>query len=38
MRYRKIVGDIGENFAAELLTNSGYKVIERNYRDRYHCN
>jgi putative endonuclease len=34
MRYRKNVGDIGENFAADLLTNSGYKVIERNYRTK----
>jgi len=34
MRYRKNVGDIGENFAADLLTNSGYQVIERNYRTK----
>ncbi len=34
MRYRKNVGDIGENFAADLLANSGYKVIERNYRTK----
>ena len=34
MRYRKNVGDIGENFAADLLTNSGFQVIERNYRTK----
>ncbi|MBQ6440877.1 MAG: YraN family protein [Mogibacterium sp.] len=34
MRYRKNVGDIGENFAADLLTNAGYKIIERNYRTK----
>lgn len=34
MRYRKNVGDIGENFAADLLTNSGYQIIERNYRTK----
>lgn len=31
MRYRKNVGDIGEEFASQLLVNSGYKVIARNY-------
>lgn len=31
MRYRKNVGDIGEEFAAQLLENSGFKVIARNY-------
>jgi putative endonuclease len=34
MRYRKNVGDIGEDFAVLLLTNSGYNVIERNYRTK----
>ena len=34
MRYRKNVGDIGENYATDLLTNSGFKVIERNYRTK----
>ena len=34
MRYRKNCGDIGENFAADLLTNAGYKIIERNYRTK----
>ena len=34
MRYRKNVGDIGENFAADLLSNSGYQIIERNYRTK----
>lgn len=31
MRYRKNVGDIGEEFAAQLLENSGYRIIARNY-------
>ncbi len=34
MRYRKNVGDIGEDFAVLLLTNAGYNVIERNYRSK----
>lgn len=31
MRYMKNVGNIGEQFAAEILTNSGYEIIGRNY-------
>ena len=31
MRYKKNVGDYGEEFAAQLLENSGYRIIERNY-------
>lgn len=31
MRYLKNVGDIGEQFAAEILSNSGYEIIGRNY-------
>ena len=31
MRYKKNVGDIGEEFAAQLLENSGYRIIARNY-------
>ena len=34
MRYRKNVGDIGEDYAADMLTNSGYRIIERNYRTK----
>ena len=34
MRYRKNVGDIGENFAADLLANAGFQIIERNYRTK----
>ena len=34
MRYRKNVVDIGENYAADLLTNSGFSIIERNYRTK----
>ncbi len=31
MRYLKNVGNIGEQFAAEMLTNCGYEIIGRNY-------
>lgn len=31
MRYRKNVGDIGEDFAVRLLTNSGFNILQRNY-------
>lgn len=31
MRYRKNVGDIGEDFAAQLLVNSGFTILQRNY-------
>lgn len=31
MRYRKNVGDIGEDFAAKLLENAGFQILERNY-------
>jgi putative endonuclease len=34
MRYRKNVGDIGEDFASQLLTNAGYNILERNYRTK----
>lgn len=34
MRYRKNVGDIGEEFAAKLLENSGFRIIARNYATR----
>ena len=34
MRYKKNVGDIGEEFAAKLLDNSGYRILERNYAAR----
>ena len=32
MKYKKKVGAIGEHFAADMLTNAGYRVIARNYR------
>ena len=35
MRYRKNVGDSGEDFAARILEESGYQIIERNYSTRY---
>ena len=31
MRYRTNVGDIGEDFAVRLLTNSGFNVLQRNF-------
>lgn len=31
MRYRKNVGDLGEEFAANMLENCGHKIIARNY-------
>lgn len=34
MRYKKNVGDFGEDFAALLLTNSGYTILQRNYRTK----
>ena len=34
MRYRKNVGEIGEQLAADMLTNTGYRVIARNYLTR----
>ena len=34
MRYRKNVGDFGEQFATEMLNLSGYRVIGRNYQVR----
>ena len=30
-RYRKNVGDLGEEFAAAMLEYSGYRIIKRNY-------
>lgn len=34
MRYKKNVGELGEDFAAGMLEASGYKIIERNYATR----
>ena len=31
----KILGDWGENLAAEFLQRAGYELIARNYRSRY---
>lgn len=31
MRYLKTIGSTGEQLAAEMLTNSGYEIIGRNY-------
>ena len=32
---KKTIGDLGENFAAELYEKSGYTVVTRNYHSRY---
>lgn len=34
MRYKKNVGEIGENLAADMLVNSGYRIVTRNYMTR----
>ena len=31
MRYKKNVGDLGEDFAASLMENAGYRIIARNF-------
>lgn len=31
MKYNRIVGNIGENMAADILEQQGYEVIARNY-------
>lgn len=31
MRYLKNVGDIGEQLAADMLSNEGYRIVARNY-------
>jgi putative endonuclease len=35
MRYKKNIGDNGEEFAARMLEDSGYRILERNYTTRY---
>ena len=32
---KKAIGDLGENFAAELYEKSGFAVMKRNYHSRY---
>lgn len=34
MRYMKNVGDLGEQLAADMLSNSGYRIIRRNFTTR----
>lgn len=34
MRYKKNVGDMGEDFAVQLLENSGFNILQRNYRTK----
>ncbi|MBQ6389260.1 MAG: YraN family protein [Mogibacterium sp.] len=31
MRYKKNLGDNGEEFAARMLTDAGYEILERNF-------
>lgn len=31
MRYRKQIGDHGEEFASKILSDMGYEIMERNY-------
>lgn len=31
MKYNKVVGNLGENMAADILEQQGYEVIARNY-------
>ena len=33
-RYCKIVGNAGEDYAARMLEDTGYTIIERNFRTR----
>ncbi len=35
MNQQQILGRLGENFAAEILTAKGYELLERNYRCIY---
>ena len=35
MRYKKNVGDLGEELAAKMLENSGYSIIGRNYSTKF---
>ena len=35
MRYKKNVGDLGEEFAAKMLENAGYNIIARNFSTKF---
>lgn len=35
MTYRSEIGQFGENFACEYLVKQGYKIIERNFRQKW---
>lgn len=35
MKNTKIIGDSGEELAARHLIKNGYKIIDRNFRNRY---
>lgn len=34
MRYKKNIGDLGEEFAAAILENEGFIILERNFRTK----
>ena len=34
-RYKKDIGDIGEEFATRFLIKNGYKIFERNYNSKF---
>jgi len=33
--HNKRIGDLGENFAVNLLKKNGYKIINRNFRSKF---
>jgi putative endonuclease len=35
MTYKKIIGNRGEEFAADFLISKGYRIIEKNFYSRY---
>lgn len=35
MRYKKNVGDLGEEFAAKMLENAGFRIIGRNFSTKF---
>lgn len=35
MRYKKNIGDNGEEYAVRVLEDSGFRILERNYSTKY---
>lgn len=35
MSNNKTIGNLGEEFASNILTNNGYQIIDRNFRTRF---